>query len=71
MHDSCAIGTSAECVRSLQRFRDAGADEIVIYGSNPTDNTQLNNLWRTRPERPWTPEATAGLHPRGRNAPTC
>jgi 5,10-methylenetetrahydromethanopterin reductase len=48
MYDSCAIGTSAECVRSLQRFRDAGADEVVIYGSNPTDNTQLVNQWRNR-----------------------
>jgi probable F420-dependent oxidoreductase len=49
MHDSCAIGTPAECVASLQRFRDAGADEVVIYGSNPADNTKLIELWRDRP----------------------
>jgi alkanesulfonate monooxygenase SsuD/methylene tetrahydromethanopterin reductase-like flavin-dependent oxidoreductase (luciferase family) len=52
MRDSCAIGTSAECVASLQRFRDAGADEVVIYGSNPADNARLINLWRNRPQAP-------------------
>ena len=49
MHDACAIGTSAECVTSLQRFRDAGADEVVIYGSSPADNARLVELWRDRP----------------------
>jgi alkanesulfonate monooxygenase SsuD/methylene tetrahydromethanopterin reductase-like flavin-dependent oxidoreductase (luciferase family) len=48
MIDSCAIGTAEECVTSLQRFRDAGADEIVLYGSSPADNAKLIDLWRRR-----------------------
>jgi probable F420-dependent oxidoreductase len=48
MHDSCAIGTAAECVENLQRFRDAGADEIATYGSTPTQNAGLIEAWRTR-----------------------
>jgi 5,10-methylenetetrahydromethanopterin reductase len=50
MYDSCAIGTSAEVVTSLQRFRDAGADEVVIYGSTTADNEKMISLWRDRPE---------------------
>ncbi|OBH11155.1 TIGR03857 family LLM class F420-dependent oxidoreductase [Mycobacterium sp. E1747] len=50
MHDSCAIGSSAEVVTSLQRFRDAGADEVVIYGSTTADNEKVIELWRQRPE---------------------
>lgn len=50
MHDSCAIGTSAEVVASLQRFRDAGADEVVIYGSTTADNERVISLWRDRPQ---------------------
>ena len=48
MHDACAIGTSAECVTSLQRFRDAGADEVVIYGSSPAERA-TRRAWRDRP----------------------
>jgi 5,10-methylenetetrahydromethanopterin reductase len=50
MDDCCAIGTAEECVTSLQRFRDAGADEIVLYGSTPADNARLIDLWRQRPQ---------------------
>jgi probable F420-dependent oxidoreductase len=48
MMDSCAIGTSEECVTSLQRFRDAGADEIVLYGSSPSENARMIDLWCRR-----------------------
>jgi alkanesulfonate monooxygenase SsuD/methylene tetrahydromethanopterin reductase-like flavin-dependent oxidoreductase (luciferase family) len=50
MEDCCAIGTAEECVTSLQRFRDAGADEIVLYGSTPADNARMIELWRDRPQ---------------------
>ena len=45
MYDSCAIGTVDECVTSLARFRDAGADEIVTYGSTPGQNAALARAW--------------------------
>ena len=48
MEESCAIGSTADCVASLQRFRDAGADEIVTYGSTPSQNAGLAGAWRER-----------------------
>ncbi len=48
MIDSCAIGSVAECVESLLRFREAGADEIVTYGSTPGQNARLAEAWATR-----------------------
>jgi 5,10-methylenetetrahydromethanopterin reductase len=50
MHDSCAIGTPEECVTNLQRFIDAGADEIATYGSTPGQNARLIELWAKRPQ---------------------
>jgi 5,10-methylenetetrahydromethanopterin reductase len=38
---SCAIGSVDECVAQLRRFRDAGADELVTYGSTPGQNAPL------------------------------
>src|SRR6202035_5593412 len=35
MLDCSALGTIDECMKSLRRFRDAGADEVVTYGSTP------------------------------------
>jgi 5,10-methylenetetrahydromethanopterin reductase len=43
---SCAIGSVAECVNTLRRFRAAGADEIVTYGSTPGQNAALAAAWR-------------------------
>lgn len=51
MADVNALGTTEECVRSLQRFRDAGADEIATYGSTPGQNASLIARWRERPGR--------------------
>jgi probable F420-dependent oxidoreductase len=48
MDESCALGSVPECVASLQRFRDAGADEIVTYGSTPGQNAALAAAWGTR-----------------------
>jgi probable F420-dependent oxidoreductase len=46
--DCSAIGTVDECVTNLQRFIDAGADEIVTYGSTPAQNAELVAAWRDR-----------------------
>ena len=50
IHDSCAIGTVDEVVTNLQRFIDAGADEIATYGSTPAQNGEMIAAWRDRPE---------------------
>jgi probable F420-dependent oxidoreductase len=46
MQQSCALGPVADCVQTLRRFRDAGADEIVTYGSTPSQNAALAEAWR-------------------------
>ncbi len=48
MKESCAMGTIPECVDTLQAFRDAGAHEIVTYGSTPGQNADLATAWRSR-----------------------
>jgi probable F420-dependent oxidoreductase len=55
MADTCALGSVDDCVRSLQRFRDAGADEVATYGSTPRQNERLAGAWAARAT------ATAGL----------
>ncbi len=49
IRDSSAIGSVGECVSSLRRFRDAGADEIATYGSTPAQNAALIRSWQNRP----------------------
>jgi alkanesulfonate monooxygenase SsuD/methylene tetrahydromethanopterin reductase-like flavin-dependent oxidoreductase (luciferase family) len=48
MREACAIGSVEDCVRKLQEFRDAGADEICTYGSTPSQNAGLLEAWRAR-----------------------
>ncbi|MCA2252201.1 TIGR03857 family LLM class F420-dependent oxidoreductase [Mycobacterium intracellulare] len=48
--DCSAVGTVSECVTSLQRFIDAGADEVTTYGSTPRQNAALLAAWRQRPQ---------------------
>jgi hypothetical protein len=48
MADTCALGSVDDCVRSLQRFRDAGADEVATYGSTPRQNERLAGAWAAR-----------------------
>ena len=48
MQASCALGSTADCVASLERFLEAGADEIVTYGSTPGQNAALADAWRGR-----------------------
>ena len=33
-------------METLRRFRAAGADEIVTYGSTPNQNAALADAWR-------------------------
>lgn len=49
MQAACAIGSVQECVATLRRFRQAGADEIVTYGSTPGQNAALAAAWRHCP----------------------
>jgi 5,10-methylenetetrahydromethanopterin reductase len=46
MEQSCALGSVSTCVDSLRRFRAAGADELVTYGSTPSQNAKLADAWR-------------------------
>jgi probable F420-dependent oxidoreductase len=48
MRESCALGSVDECVATLQRFREAGADEIATYGSTPAQNAGLASAWAAR-----------------------
>ena len=45
MEESCALGSVSACVESLRQFREAGADEIVTYGSTPGQNAELARAW--------------------------
>jgi probable F420-dependent oxidoreductase len=49
MEQSCALGPVSRCVQALRRFRAAGADEIVTYGSTPNQNAALADAWRQAP----------------------
>ena len=46
MDQSCALGSVDACVSTLMKFRQAGADEIVTYGSTPSQNAELADAWR-------------------------
>jgi probable F420-dependent oxidoreductase len=48
MLDACAFGTAEECVDNLERFVEAGADEITTYGSTPAQNAGLLAAWKKR-----------------------
>jgi hypothetical protein len=46
MLDANALGTAREVVQSLRRFREAGADEVCLYGSTPKQNAEVIARWR-------------------------
>ena len=48
MLDACAFGTPEECVDNLERFVEAGVDEITTYGSTPAQNAGLIAAWNKR-----------------------
>jgi probable F420-dependent oxidoreductase len=45
MAESCAVGSVEQCVAAVRRFREAGADEVVTYGSTPGQNAGLAEAW--------------------------
>lgn len=45
IQDSCAIGSVDDCLRQFRRYRSAGADELVTYGSTPGQNGTLARKW--------------------------
>ncbi|MHB8695830.1 MAG: TIGR03857 family LLM class F420-dependent oxidoreductase [Solirubrobacteraceae bacterium] len=48
MRETCAIGSVADCVNKLETYRQAGVDEITIYGTPPAENAELIKAWRAR-----------------------
>ena len=50
VHQSCAVGPAGDCVRKLEEFRAAGADEIATYTSTPAQNAEVIAAWRSRKE---------------------
>jgi probable F420-dependent oxidoreductase len=46
-----AVGTAEECVKSLQRYKDAGVQEIDIYAGAPAANASLIRVWREHKTR--------------------
>ncbi|HVW31679.1 MAG TPA: TIGR03857 family LLM class F420-dependent oxidoreductase [Acidimicrobiia bacterium] len=46
--EASAVGPIADCVATLEAYRDAGADELALYGSTPADNARLVAAWRAR-----------------------
>lgn len=48
MRESAAYGSLSDCLELFERFRDAGADELVTYGSTPGQNAELARAWADR-----------------------
>src|SRR5262245_42177761 len=46
--ESTAIGSIEECLAQFERFRAAGAEELVTYGSTPGQNEKLAGAWAAR-----------------------
>lgn len=46
MRETCAIGSFEDCITTLRGFREAGADEIAIFGRTPADNAEMLERWR-------------------------
>ena len=57
VYPTSITGSIAECVETMQDYRDAGADEISFYGSSPAQNADLIRAWRE-------PQRGAGGHAR-------
>ena len=45
---TCAVGSASDCVRKFEEFSDAGADEIITYGTTPGQNAGVVAAWRDR-----------------------
>jgi 5,10-methylenetetrahydromethanopterin reductase len=52
VYGPCAVGSTAECVKKLEEFKAAGADEIATYVSAPAQNANVIAAWRKRKAAP-------------------
>jgi probable F420-dependent oxidoreductase len=48
VEECSAVGSLTSCVAKLQEFKDAGVDELALYGSSPRQNAGLIAAWRER-----------------------
>ena len=46
MYGTSLTGSTEQCVKTIRRYRDAGADEICLYGSTAAENTNVVRAWR-------------------------
>jgi alkanesulfonate monooxygenase SsuD/methylene tetrahydromethanopterin reductase-like flavin-dependent oxidoreductase (luciferase family) len=46
LRDCALVGSIDDCVRTLQAFRDAGADEVALYFATPAQCADLIAAWR-------------------------
>ena len=46
INDASAVGSVGQCVRKIEEFKSAGADEVALYGSTPMQNTAFLEGWR-------------------------
>jgi 5,10-methylenetetrahydromethanopterin reductase len=51
MYPTSLSGSIADCVETMQDYRDTGADEISFYGSSPAENAKLIAAWREHSDR--------------------
>jgi probable F420-dependent oxidoreductase len=51
MEQTCALGSIDSCVTTLRQFKQAGADELALYGSTPQQNAALIGAWRAATAR--------------------
>jgi probable F420-dependent oxidoreductase len=50
--EGAAVGSTADCVAAIQRFRTAGSDEILLHGLRPEEASELvDALHRVKRER--------------------
>ena len=48
MKATCAMGSIAECMQTMDSFREAGATQLAFYGSTPKENARLIEAWQSR-----------------------
>jgi 5,10-methylenetetrahydromethanopterin reductase len=48
IEEVCAVGSVADCVKTIAGFRAHGPQETILYGSTPQQNATLLQAWRGR-----------------------
>ena len=46
IRSTAGIGTPSEIVALLNRYFDAGLDEVILHGSSPAQNRPVLDAWR-------------------------